>query len=230
METKLAIFDTYKTKTSILTGEATRQRGILRVLATQNNPTDRTRTAISKQISRDDISWKNIYSGVFRDIDTVLVPLGVIVEEGRLPLTRGPRALQEAGIPYYRLTQRGKLISLALPDAADREAVLGEILSDGAASRKSAGRVLLSLARFAPQFTHLLIEKYVKRYCEGAIPELLPITLQTLGAAAGDEITAQREFLLGFMKESEEQQSAVIKFLLDITEYQESEEEQTDQL
>ena len=96
---RLSIFETFKTKTEELTGEATRQRSIIVCLATQSNPTDRTRTAISQQIAEQNgIAWKNIYSGIFRDLDEVLIPLEIVVEEGRLPLKRGPKALQEKGI------------------------------------------------------------------------------------------------------------------------------------
>jgi len=38
------------------------------------------------------VLWKNIYSGIFRDLDEVLLPLGIVEEEGRLPLKRGPKA------------------------------------------------------------------------------------------------------------------------------------------
>ena len=42
----LSIFETFKTKTEELTGEADRQRSIIVALATQTNPAERTRTGI----------------------------------------------------------------------------------------------------------------------------------------------------------------------------------------
>ena len=108
---KLAIFDTFKTKNQQLTGEAIRQRSIITILATQENPIEKTRTSISKNIAnKNKIIWKNLYSGVFRDLDEILIPLGLVIEEGRLPLKRGPKALQEKGIPYYKLTKSGLLV------------------------------------------------------------------------------------------------------------------------
>ena len=83
---------------------------IIIILATKQNPADRTRTAISQNIAKKQgIIWKNIYSGIFHDLDEILIPLDLVEEEGRLPLLRGPKALQEKGIPFYRLTQRGLL-------------------------------------------------------------------------------------------------------------------------
>ena len=103
---KLAIFKTYKTKRAELTGEAIRQRSIISHLATADNSAARTRTSISQHIAKENGTlWKNIYSGIFRDLDEILVPLGIVKEAGRLPLKRGPKALQEMGVPFYELTK-----------------------------------------------------------------------------------------------------------------------------
>ena len=86
-KTKLAIFDTFKTNPQKITGEAIRQRAIIRHLAEAANSASKTRTAISQTIAEENnILWKNIYSGVFRDLDEILLPLGIVEEEGRLPL------------------------------------------------------------------------------------------------------------------------------------------------
>ena len=96
---KLAIFDTFKTKNQELTGEAKRQRAIITILGSNVNPAERTRTGISQKIAKkQEITWKNIYSGIFRDLDEILLPMGIAEENGRLPLKRGPKALQEKGI------------------------------------------------------------------------------------------------------------------------------------
>lgn len=125
IETKLAIFETFKTKHDELTGEALRQRAIIVSLATQNNPSQMTRTAIAQKIAQENGTvWKNIYSGIFRDFDEILIPLGIVEEAGRLPLRRGPRALQEKGMPYYQLTNKGLLVSVALDEIIGREKIL----------------------------------------------------------------------------------------------------------
>ena len=104
---KLAIFDTFKTKDQDLTGEAKRQRAIITIQGSNANPAERTRTGISQKIAKKQgIAWKNIYSGIFRDLDEILLPMKIAEEDGRLPLKRGPKALQEKGIPYYLLTKK----------------------------------------------------------------------------------------------------------------------------
>lgn len=106
-ESKLAIFDTFKTKGDDLTGEANRQRSIITILGSNANPAERTRTGISQKIAKKQgIAWKNLYSGIFRDLDEILLPMEIAEEDGRLPLKRGPKALQEKGIPYYHLTKK----------------------------------------------------------------------------------------------------------------------------
>ena len=50
--TKLAIFDTFKTKGNDLTGEANRQRAIITILASNANPAEKTRTGISQRIAK----------------------------------------------------------------------------------------------------------------------------------------------------------------------------------
>ena len=75
---KLAIFDTFKTKDNELTGEANRQRAIITILASNVNPAERTRTGISQRIAKKQgITWKNIYSGIFRDMDEILLPMKI---------------------------------------------------------------------------------------------------------------------------------------------------------
>ena len=48
-----------------------------------------------KIAKKQEIAWKNIYSGIFRDLDEILLPMEIAEEDGRLPLKRGPKALQE---------------------------------------------------------------------------------------------------------------------------------------
>ncbi len=124
-KTKLSIFDTFKTKDNSLTGEAKRQRSIIRILSSNANPAERTRTGISQKIAKGQgIVWKNIYSGIFRDLDEILLPMGIVEEDGRLPLKRGPKALQEKGIPFYHLTTKGVLIALSIKEVENKEKLL----------------------------------------------------------------------------------------------------------
>ena len=129
-KTKLAIFDTFKTNPNKMTGEATRQRAIIKHLASATNSASKTRTAISQRIAEENnILWKNIYSGIFRDLDEILIPLNIVEEEGRLPLKRGPKALQENGMPYYHLTKKGLLVALSISETLDRESMMDEFFA-----------------------------------------------------------------------------------------------------
>ena len=117
----IAIFNTFKTRRNKFTGEAKRQRGILAHLAMEQSPELRTRTSIAHFIAKKHgILWQNIYSGIFRDLDEVLIPSGVVKEGGRLPLRRGPRALQLEGVPFYELTEAGLVVASTIEEIDDR--------------------------------------------------------------------------------------------------------------
>ncbi|ABK78076.1 hypothetical protein CENSYa_1454 [Cenarchaeum symbiosum A] len=194
----LSIFDTFKTKKGSLTGEAKRQRQIIAALAGQSNPAGRTRTAISQGIAgKRGKAWKNIYSGIFRDMDETLIPLGLVEEEGRLPLKRGPRALQEQGIPYYRLTSSGLLVSLSLGEIPGAEGNLKRFLAGdgcGAGVEKALGTVFEA----APGFAHHLLEGYVRSYCMGEREDLLPLDFEGLKAASDGQVRILKEFMAGY--------------------------------
>src|ERR687894_2122171 len=131
----IAIFDTFKTRKNKFTGEAKRQRGIIAHLATEQNPDLRTRTSIAHAIAKQHgILWQNIYSGIFRDLDEVLIPAGVVREGGRLPLRRGPKALQLEGVPFYELTETGLLVASSIEEIGKErvkilERYLGSLLA-----------------------------------------------------------------------------------------------------
>ena len=113
----IAIFDTFKTKKNKFTGEAKRQRGIITHLALEKNPELKTRTSIAHAIAKNNgILWQNIYSGIFKDLDEALIPSGVVKEGGRLPLRRGPKALQLEGFPFYELTETGILVESSIEE------------------------------------------------------------------------------------------------------------------
>ena len=89
-----------------------------------------TRTAMSQNIAeKNKTAWKNVYSGVFRDLDEILIPLGIVEEAGRLPLKRGPKALQEKGIPFYNLTNKGFLVALSIDEVKNKNELLRDFLS-----------------------------------------------------------------------------------------------------
>ena len=217
-DTKLSIFDTFKTKGEELTGEANRQRAIITILASNANPAERTRTGISQRIAKGQgIAWKNIYSGIFRDLDEILIPMGIAEEHGRLPLKRGPKALQEKGIPYYHLTKKGTLIALSISEVKNREKLLSEFFGMAENSEKEYENILSNLLKSSPNFAYSILQKYVKAFCDNKIPELLPFDLSKLRQVSDEALIIQKEILVAFMKLSKQDKEEAIKFLNEIT-------------
>ena len=217
-KTKLAIFDTFKTKGDDLTGEANRQRSIITILGSNANPAERTRTGISQRIAKKHgIAWKNIYSGIFRDLDEILLPMGIAEEDGRLPLKRGPKALQEKGIPYYHLTKKGILVALSIKDIKNRESLLKEFFSKSEPDEKEFEAILSNLLKTSPIFTYSIFQKYVKAFCDNKINELLPFDLSKLQDISDESLIIQKEILSAFVKLSKQDKEEAIVFLDKIT-------------
>lgn len=216
-DTNLSIFNTFKIKGE-LTGEANRQRSIITILASNTNPAERTRTGISQRIAkRQDIAWKNIYSGIFRDLDEILIPLEIAEEDGRLPLRRGPKALQEKGIPYYKLTKKGVLVALSISEVKNREKLLKEFFSKSDSKEKEYERIITSLLETSPNFTYSIFQKYVKAFCDNKIKDLLPFDLAKLKDISDESLMIQKEILEAFLKLSKQDKEEAIRFLNEIT-------------
>ena len=215
-KTKLAIFDTFKTNPQQITGEAIRQRAIIRHLAKATNSASKTRTAISQTIAEENnILWKNIYSGVFRDLDEILIPLGIVEEEGRLPLKRGPKVLQENGMPYYRLTKKGLLVALSILNTGDREALMNSFFAGEYYDTEEipAQEIISKLHKIAPRFTFSLFEKYTKAYCDGKISDLLPFSISNFKKTSDSSSHTQMELLEGFVNMSNSDRNDMLDFL-----------------
>lgn len=212
-DTKLSIFDTFKTKGEELTGEANRQRAIITILASNANPAERTRTGISQRIAKvHGVAWKNIYSGIFRDLDEILIPMGIAEEHGRLPLRRGPKALQEKGIPYYHLTKKGTLIALSISEIKNRGKLLNEFLAQAEEHEREDEKILSNLLKTSPNFTYSILQKYVKAFCDNKI-ELLPFDLSNLRKIEDESLMIQKEVIKAFLQLSKQDKEEVIKFL-----------------
>ena len=211
---RLAIFDTFKTKSQQITGEASRQRSIIQHLSNSTNSASKTRTAISQSIAeKNKILWKNIYSGIFRDLDEILIPLGIVEEEGRLPLKRGPKALQQNGMPFYHLTKKGMIVSLAIDDISERKRILKEIINQADVDEKQAFQIMEKLIKIAPNFGFSVFERYVKAYCEDMLDDLLPFTVENLSKSTDNSARLQIELLEGFSKLPKSDRDQTIDFL-----------------
>ena len=215
---RLSIFETFKTKREQLTGEAIRQRHIISHLAKEDNSALMTRTAIAQNIAKkNNLLWKNIYSGVFRDLDEILIPLDIVFEAGRLPLKRGPKALQESGVPYYQLTTKGFLVVLSIDDFSQKDSVLDEFLSKAEIKEKEFARVVKTLVKISPKFTYLMFEIYVRAFCEGKLKNLLPFTISKFQEISDNTFTIQNELLTGFTALPKSKKLDVLKFFSKFT-------------
>ena len=215
---KLSIFETFKTKQQELTGEAKRQRHIICHLAKEQSSTLMTRTAIAQDIAeKNNLLWKNIYSGVFRDLDEVLIPLEIVSEAGRLPLKRGPKALQEKGIPHYQLTPKGLLVALSIEESDNKDSILNEFLSKSQIKEKEFADIIITLAKISPKFTYSMFEVYVRAFCNGKLKNLLPFSVLEFQKISHNAFTAQNELLNGFMTLPKTRKTDVLNFFAKFT-------------
>ena len=215
---KLAIFDTFKTKGDDLTGEANRQRAIIAILASNTNAAERTRTGISQVIAKKHgIAWKNIYSGIFHDLNEILLRMEIVEEDGRLPLKRGPKALQEKGIPYYHLTRKGILTAISISEIKNREKLLEEFFSKSEPVEKEFEEIISTLLKTSPNFTYSIFQKYVKAFCDNKIMDLLPFDLSKLKEISDESLIIQKEVLEAFLKLSKQEKEDAVNFLDRIT-------------
>ena len=198
-----------------MTGEAIRQRNIIVHLANVNNSESRTRTGIAQNIAeKNGLLWKNIYSGVFRDMDEILIPLDIVTEEGRLPLKRGPKALQETGVPYYKLTIKGLLVALGLDELKDKDGVLQQFLSKSEIKENYFKESIKILAKISPSFAYSIFEKYIRAYCDGKVKDVIPFNIIELKKISYQTFKVQKELLEGFTALSKSDKNAVLNMFM----------------
>jgi hypothetical protein len=217
----IAIFNTFKTRRNNFTGEAKRQRGILAHLATEQSPELRTRTSIAHFIAKKHgILWQNIYSGIFRDLDEVLIPAGVVKEGGRLPLRRGPRALQLEGVPFYELTEAGLVVASSIEEVDNRLELLKSYIASMSYTNKDESIMiqgLLLLIDIAPSFISKIINEYIYAYTTGLIQSITPIDMKKFQNAISNKISIERELLEAFANSQPEEQRVIRNFFNVVT-------------
>ena len=196
----IAIFDTFKTKKNKFTGEAKRQRGIITHLVLEKNPELRTRTSIAHAIAKNNgILWQNIYSGIFKDLDEVLIPSGVVKEGGRLPLRRGPKALQLEGVPFYELTETGILVASSIEELGNiRIKVLESYfnsMNNSSPGNDIMKKSIILLLKTIPSFVIKIISAYIYAYTTGEIDNITPITIDKFRSVLKEQISIEREFV-----------------------------------
>jgi hypothetical protein len=213
----IAIFDTFKTRKDKYTGEAKRQRGIIAHLAIEQSPEFRTRTSIAHVIAKKHgILWQNIYSGIFRDLDEALIPSGVIKEGGRLPLRRGPRALQLEGVPFYELTESGLLVASSIEELGDDrvnilEKYLGSLPPKDQTETSIIAGLLLLIKR-APGFVFKIVNEYIYAYSSGLIENIAPLDIEKLRDVILKQATIEKELVEAVIRMENSQREVVMKF------------------
>jgi F0F1-type ATP synthase delta subunit len=138
-------------------------------------------------------------------------------EDGRLPLKRGPKALQEKGIPYYHLTKKGILVGLAINGIENMASQLKEFFSKSDLKEKEFEKILTKFMTTSPTFTYSIFQKYVKAFCENKINELLPFDLSKLQDILDENLMIQKEIVLAFGKLSSQEKKEATAFLEKIT-------------
>ena len=217
----IAIFDTFKTRKDKYTGEAKRQRGIIAHLAIEQSPEFRTRTSIAHVIAKKHgILWQNIYSGIFRDLDEALIPSGVIKEGGRLPLRRGPRALQLEGVPFYELTESGLLVASSIEELGnDRVNILEKYLGSLPAEDPTETSIiagLLLLIKKAPGFAFKIVNEYIYAYSSGLIDNIAPLDIEKLRDVIAKQAIIEKELVEAVIKMENSQREVVMQFFGEI--------------
>jgi hypothetical protein len=217
-KSNIAIFDTFKTRSNKITGEARRQRGIIAHLATERSPELRTRTSIAHIIAdRHGILWQNIYSGIFRDLDEVLIPSGVVVEGGRLPLRRGPKALQMEGVPFYELSETGLLVAASIEEIGPSRTKMLESyvrsLPSGTPDYEIMREGIILLIRFFPSFACKIINEYVRAYTLGSIEGITPMDISKLRSVISAQIGLEKELIESFDRLQSDQKETISRFI-----------------
>ncbi|MEE8133170.1 MAG: hypothetical protein V3T40_06320 [Nitrososphaerales archaeon] len=192
------------------------------LLAMESSPQLKTRTAIAHAIAeKHGIVWQNIYSGIFRDLDEVLVPLFVVKEGGRLPLRRGPRALQQEGVPYYELTEAGLLVASTVEELGDgRKKLVERYLDTFSASepnQKLLKEGILILLKFAPTFVFKIINEYITSYIRGTVTDMVPIDVEKMQSMVAKVIGVEKELVEAFASMSNNDKDMVYRFVKKIS-------------
>ena len=206
---KTSIFETFKL-TNQLTGKAKRQRKIIKIIGTANIPNQRTKVEISREISIENKqSWKNSYSGVYNDIEKILLPQKIIEEEGRIPLKRGPRLLQKEGTGYYKLTKIGILLLFCIEN--------NKVKMDFTdfTDQQDLGEKLNLLYTINPVLCFLLLEKYISTMCTSG-KNIIPITLESIGKIDEFPLKCNLQFIKSILIHNKDDQRKILQILTDI--------------
>ena len=203
---KISLFETFKI-TNKPTGKAKRQRKILKIIGTTQVPDHKTKVEIARKISLDQKqSWKNSYSGVYEDIEKILLPQKIIEEQGRIPLKRGPRLLQSEGTGYYRLTKIGTLLLFGIDSSGVK------IDFRDFTDQQELGEDLNLLNKISPNLCFLLVEKYIQDTCDNE-QDIIPITFEKISKISKYSLNCNLKFIKSILSYDKDSQVELLGVL-----------------
>ena len=203
---KISLFETFKI-TNELTGKAKRQRKIIKIVGTTESPYQKTKVEIARKISSEHKqSWKNSYSGVYDDVEKIFLPQKIIEEEGRIPLKRGPRLLQNEGTGYYKLTKIGSLLLFCIDNS-----VVSIDFCDFT-DQEGLGKDLNLLNKINPDLCFLLVEKYIHDTYDNR-QDITPITLEKISKISEYSLICNLEFIKSILAYDKDSQVKMLEIL-----------------
>ena len=116
-------------------------------------------------------------------------------------------------MPFYHLTDKGLLVALSLEEVQNRDKILDQIISKSGNEEKENFIIIQKLILIAPTFGYSFFKRYIKSFCNGEIPDLLPFTISNLKESADNSTKIQIEFLEGFSRLQKTEREITINFL-----------------
>ncbi|MFZ0329413.1 MAG: hypothetical protein WAL66_19135, partial [Nitrososphaeraceae archaeon] len=133
----------------------------------------------------------------------------------RLPLRRGPRALQLEGVPFYELTESGLIVASSIEEIDDRMRLLKSYISSRHSNNKDESMMfegLLLLIDIAPLFISKIINEYIYAYTTGLIQSITPIDMKKFQNVVSNKISVERELLEAIVNSRPEQRDVIMNF------------------
>jgi hypothetical protein len=139
-----------------------------------------------------------------------------VKEGGRLPLRRGPKALQLEGVPFYELTETGLLVASSIEEIGDNRMKMLERYIRSIPSVAQSDNIMregiLLLIRMAPSFASKIISEYIYAYSTGLIDKITPLDSKKLQSVISKQIMMERELIEAIIGLQPDQKELVRSF------------------
>jgi hypothetical protein len=145
----------------------------------------------------------------------------VVREGGRLPLRRGPKALQLEGVPFYELTDTGILVASSIEELSNERMQLLQSyirsLSASDSDSKIMKESMLFLILVAPSFVSKIINEYIYAYSTGTIDSIAPLDIKKLRSVISKQISVEKELVEAVITMQQDQREIVTNFFKVLT-------------